>query len=520
MNLKRVNLVTMEIPYSKQTMLNLIATIVQFGLSLLISFFLSPFIVKNLGAEANGFVTMANNFTSYFSIIIVALNGMASRFIAVSYHRGEKEKANLYYSSLFWGDLILTIFFSIVSLFFVYNLENIINVTPGLVDDVKILFALIFANYLLSVLVTIWSAATYIANKVYLNSIANMLYTIIRLIVIVTAFTFFEPKIFYLGVATIVPALILNISNLYFKVKLIPDLRVTRSGFDLSAMRVLISSGCWNSISRIGGLLETGCDLIITNLFISPVAMGVLSVARSMPSVIDGLNGNLSSVFLPSLVKDYALSDKQAMVKNIKSSSKIISVICSVPLCFLIVYGEPFYNLWQPTLPSDQVHILSLLICMSYVLVTGTQSLFNIFTAYNKVKQNSISVLIMGGTSIVLTLLLLKTTNLGIYAVAGVSPIVNIGRYVFFVIPFAAKYMGLKWSTFYSIVGSSAISVVVLCLIGIGIKIFIPTETWIGLIVSAAAFAAIGYLVETFLILNKTERNTLKQLVLKKIKKN
>ena len=518
--MKRVNLVTMEIPYSKQTMLNLIATIVQFGLSLLISFFLSPFIVKNLGAEANGFVTMANNFTAYFSVIIVALNGMASRFIAVSYHRGEKEKANLYYSSLFWGDLILTIVFSVISIFFVYNLEMVINISSGLVDDVKILFALIFANYLIGVLVTIWSSATYIANKVYLNSIANMLYTIIRLIVIVTAFTFFEPKVFYLGAATIVPTFILNLSNLYFKVKLIPDLRVKKNGFNLQAIKVMISSGCWNSISRIGGLLETGCSMLITNLFISPAAMGLLSVARSMPSVIDGLNGNLSSAFLPSLIKDYALSDKQAMVRNIKSSSKIISVICSVPLCFLIVFGEAFYNLWQPTLPSKQVHILSFLICMAYVLVTGTQSLFNIFTAYNKVKQNSISVLIMGSTSIVLTLILLKITNLGIYAVAGVSPIVNIGRYMFFVIPYAAKYMGLKWSTFYPIVGNSAISVMVLCLIGMGIKAFFPTETWSGLMFAAAIFAAIGYLAEIFLILNKKERNALIQMVANKIRNN
>lgn len=518
--MKTSNLVTVEISHSKQTMLNLIATIVQFGLSLLISFFLSPFIVKNLGAEANGFVTLANNFTAYFSVIIIALNGMASRFIAVSYHRGEKEKANLYYSSLFWGDLILTIVFSAISIFFVFNLEKIVNVSPELVNDVKILFALIFANYLIGVLVTIWSSATYIANKVYLNSIANMLYTIIRLIIIVTAFTFFEPKIFYLGVATLVPAFILNLCNLYFKVKLIPDLSVKKDNFNLHAVKVLISSGCWNSVSRIGGLLETGCSMLITNLFISPSAMGVLSVARSMPSVIDGLNGNLSSAFLPSLIKDYALSDRQAMVNNIKSSSKIISVICAVPLCFLIVFGEPFYHLWQPTLPSSQVHILSLLICMAYVLVTGTQSLFNIFTAYNKVKQNSISVLIMGSTSIILTLILLRTTDLGIYAVAGVSPIVNIGRYMLFVIPFSAKYMGLKWTTFYPIVGHSAVSVVVLCIIGSCIKAIIPTGTWMGLILSAGIFAVAGFSAEIFLLLNKTERNSLKKIVKKKIKNN
>ena len=45
--------------------LNLISSIVVFATQLSISFFLTPFILKNLGNEAFGFLTLANSIVSY-----------------------------------------------------------------------------------------------------------------------------------------------------------------------------------------------------------------------------------------------------------------------------------------------------------------------------------------------------------------------------------------------------------------------------------------------------------------------
>ena len=59
---------------SKQLTINMIANFVNFGISLCISFFLSPYIVRTIGVEANGFITLANNFVSYTSLITIALN--------------------------------------------------------------------------------------------------------------------------------------------------------------------------------------------------------------------------------------------------------------------------------------------------------------------------------------------------------------------------------------------------------------------------------------------------------------
>ena len=92
-------------------------------------------------------------------------------------------------------------------------------------------------------------------------------------------------------------------------------------------------------------------------------------------------------------------------------------------------------------------------------------AIYYLFTALNKVKENAISVLIQGILNTIIVLILLKTTNLGIYAVAGVSTILNIIRATIFAAPYGAKLLNLKWYTFFPDIIKSVISVIILSIL-------------------------------------------------------
>ena len=68
----------------KQLSINLISQIVTFALNLCISFFLTPYVIEYIGKDVYGFVSLANNFTSYVSVATVALNGMLSRYVTIA----------------------------------------------------------------------------------------------------------------------------------------------------------------------------------------------------------------------------------------------------------------------------------------------------------------------------------------------------------------------------------------------------------------------------------------------------
>lgn len=79
--------------------INFSANLTAFLLSVFLSVWMTPFIVKTLGVEAFGFVHLTQNVINYFSVITVALSSVVVRFFSVAAHRGEREKANAYISN-------------------------------------------------------------------------------------------------------------------------------------------------------------------------------------------------------------------------------------------------------------------------------------------------------------------------------------------------------------------------------------------------------------------------------------
>ena len=80
-----------------------LAFVVNYGINLV----LTPYITENLGTEAYGFVSLAKQFAQYATIITTALDSFAARYIAIAWHKGDKKEANRFFSSAFFGDIVL-----------------------------------------------------------------------------------------------------------------------------------------------------------------------------------------------------------------------------------------------------------------------------------------------------------------------------------------------------------------------------------------------------------------------------
>ena len=101
---------------NKQLFINLISQIIAFAVNLSINFFVTPYIVEQLGSEAYGFIGLANNFVNYASIVTIALNSMLGRFVTINFHQGNIKKANMYYNSVLLANVILSVIMLIPSI--------------------------------------------------------------------------------------------------------------------------------------------------------------------------------------------------------------------------------------------------------------------------------------------------------------------------------------------------------------------------------------------------------------------
>lgn len=508
---------------NKRTIVNLSASILVFVINVIISFWLSPYITEHIGVEANGFISLANNFVTYANLIVTALNGMASRFIAIEYAKKDYKKANIYYNSVFWGNLIICAVLIIPAICLIIFFENFFDVPPDILLDVKILFSFIFASFFLQTGAPNYNVGCYASNRLDREYIPQVFTAILKAAMIIGLCVLFVPHVWYVGLATFCVTSTLLLVNKNNTNKLTPELKIYLKRGDIvcskSAIKELVGSGIWNSISSMGNILLSGLDLVICNALLGATAMGVLSLSKILALYLQQLSSSLTSAFLPEMTLDYAMEDKDNMRKNINRAMKITASIMTIAVAGIIIYSKSFFELWVPTQDSQQLAILSILSLLGYILTSGTQILYNTFTATNHVKENSIAMIISGVISLLLTFLLVKFTNLGIYSIVISSTVCNFIRNMSFTLPFSARYLGFKWDSFYPMCLRTLISTVLIGLIGYGVLYLIPTNSWLLFFVKVAITAITGLVVNLILMLSKEDKAFLKSKLQKKFKK-
>lgn len=474
-------------------LINLISSLVVFGINLIIQFFFSPYIVRELGAEANGFITLANNFITYASLLTSALNSMSGRFISMAYHQNNSEMANRYYTASFASGFFAVGILVIPVSLIIIKLEKILNIPINLVGDVKFLFALVFLNFFLITAFTPWAAATYVTNTLYLKSLRTMESQIIKVIVITALFVFFKPSIVYVGFASLLATVFVTFSSLIFKRRLLPEINVKKAYFHIKDSIKLLLSGMWNTVNQTGNMLSGGLDILISNLFLGYEEMGLLSIAKGISNVISNLSTTLTGIFAPQTTMKYAAGKSKEIVPILKRGCRICSVLTALPVGGFLALGKEFFALWMPEENSEILYALTALSCIHFAFTAGAQCLINVFTATNRLKLSSLSVLSSGLLGTISALIFIEVfPSLGVYGVAGISGAFIFFRTIFFIVPFSAKYLKEPIKTFFPEILVSFYCTAAVFLWGLLFKFIFSPDNWITLILSAILTAALG----------------------------
>lgn len=497
----------------KNFVVNIIAQLLVLLSNLIINFVLTPFVIEHLGEEAYGFIGLINNFVSYISVITVALNSLAGRFITISYHRKEEKTTNEYYTSVFYANVFLSFIVAVASFILSVNAANWINVPDELLLDVKFTILLSAINTIISLLTVVFGIAAFIRNKLYLNSISQMVGAIGRVIAIVLLFYLFEPHIWYFSMAAILySTLVLYIQTIVTK-KECPDLTINKSFFSIDRIIEIVKVGVWASIESFNKILQTGLDLLIANIFISPYATGILSIAKTVPNILIQLTTTIASAFFPELAMLYSAGKKEELKNQFKYTMKVLSLFMIVPLIGFMAYGEVFYTLWLKNRSIEDIkiiQILSVLTVFPLLVNAYVEGLYYANTLTNKIKGSVLYSFVFSTASIITEIILLKSTDLDpLYIIAGTSSLFMSLRYLIITPIYCAYVLELPKLTFYpgllrSIVTSLGLYFVFYC-----INNLVIINSWFNFFAIIMISGVLGYVIVIIALLNKEERSKL-----------
>ncbi|MBR2012985.1 MAG: MATE family efflux transporter [Clostridia bacterium] len=503
----------------KQLSVNLIANIASYSVNIIISFFLTPYLIRVLGKETYSFYPIANNFVQYMSIVTIALNSMASRFITIEIAKRNFKKAGVYFSSVFYSNIILSSILLIPMTATVIFLEKLLNIPIDMVLSIKILFILVFASMLINIVTSVFSVAVFARNRIDLRSIADIIHSVLKLILYVVLFYLFVPNIIYVGSISVALALITFLIHWIYTRRLLPDIHIRRSDFDVCAIKEILSSGIWNSINQIGSALMFSLSIVYCNVLVSTAAGGEYSIIQTVPNFINGIISTLAAVFIPAVTQTYATKPIEDVVSEIKMSQKIMGIITNVPIVIFMVIGVDFYRLWVPGENAMRLHILSILTIFHLLFIGVTWTVANLNTVLNKVKVPALYLIGSGIVNFFLVLALTKFTNLGVYAIPLSSAIILFIWAAFFIPLYPCKVLNIKWNTFYPAIYKMLISSALLLGITFSLRRIISVHSWLGLIAFCILCGCIGLLINLMISLSKSDRQQFFNKLLSKIKK-
>ena len=494
---------------NRQFALNTISTslnlVIQFG----INFFLTSYLVRTVGSTTFGFWGLANSVVNYALIITTALNSMSARYIGIDYHRKNMRAASGYFSSVFVADLLFALIILLPSCVAIYFIDRLISVPADIVGEVKTLFYIVFFNMCFNVVFAVFSCVFTIKNRLDILSVISIVSNVIKALILILLYWLFRPSIVYLGTATLCATILVAVTSVIYTKRLTPELKLNYAYSSLKSVKTVVASGIWNSLNQLSIVLLQGLDLLIANLFVSAAAMGLISVAVMIPGVISTCIFTLANVFTPRFLELYSLNKFDELFHDLKNSIKFLTLISCVPIGFLVAFGLPFYQLWTPTTDVRTVYYLSILVLLPLFSGGAISSTNYLYTVADKVKWQAMALIITGVLNVIIVFTLLKTTNLGIYVIVGVSAVMGFIRNIFFNAPLGAYCVHRKYTALWPEMFKSYVCLMICICVGMVVNHYLNLDTWPKLISVGGLTALVTTYLISLLLLTAVQRRNL-----------
>ena len=401
-----MNILNNEISENKRTIINLVANTVSYSTTLIISFVLTPYLINTLGKEAYSFYPLANSFINYMSILLNALNAMASRFITVNLVKNEYKKTNKYFSSVLFSNIIMSGILLIPMILIVLFIDRILTVPFQLLASVQALFSFSFASMIVNIITSVLGVATFAKNRIDLRSFRELITSILRLALFYILFSCFTPSIVYVGIVAFIIAWVNFIIQHWYTQLLLPEIRISFSNFNWRYVKEVLAAGIWNSINSLGNILLVSSSLVMVNILYGAESGGEYSIVQTVPNFINGLISMLTGIFYPLITIAYAQNDKKKLLHEVNKSQTIVGFFSTSVIGVFVGFSTYFFRLWVPRENAERLFVLSTLTILPHCIIGCVWAITNLNVAMNKIKIPALYLLGSGIINILSVLVL------------------------------------------------------------------------------------------------------------------
>ena len=478
---------------------NMVCNLGSHLISAIIAFFLTPFLISELGVEAYGFYPVAIELMAVFAMLSGMLNSTATRYVAIEMAGGREENARRYFSTVFFSNVAASGILMLPMAAAILLCDRYLNVPEGLVGELRIFFLLILSSVLVDGIFAVFGAVYSVTERLDLRAGQQLVAVLTKAGLLWFLLGSFRASVVSVGVAVLAASFAAGLVSLIVSRHLAPRLTVSASDVSPAHLRQVVSSGFWYSFSRFGVFLITGAFLFAVNLLYGAKMGGTYSVALTVSKVLSGVLMVLAGLFMPVMEKRFAAGDTAALGETVRKGQKTVGFFALVGVAMCIGFCREFFSLWLGAENTPTLRLLTVLLVLPALSVASALPILDLALVMNRMRR--LSLFFVGGTLLGLAAAIASGAFLRapVLVMAAVSAGVQIVWYSGVLPLVAGRLLETEPLTFYLPVLRTYLG----CAVAVGFVVFVKTvfavDSWIRLFVMLGvcllAVMAMGYLI-------------------------
>lgn len=403
---------------------NILASLAQFSLRLFIGLWFTRFLVHTIGVELYGLVPLAWNITSYFALITLVMNAPAGRFLIIERSRGDLNKANEVFNTIFWGHAGLSLVILLLGVGVSWSSPLLFKVPIGHETDARFIFLAVSVAFVIVTFSNPLSLSTYVTNRLDLRSYNESIQLLIRVGIASIFILLFGWKLDAVSLGICAAALIGLCISIFCWKWLTPELMIKKPQISIPLLKEVTGMGLWMLINQIGALFFLNTELFIVNLLYGANATGRYGAILLFPATIRSAAQIISSTLAPPVMERYARNDMEGVIRIVSRAVRLLGVLMALPLGLICGFSAPLIKIWLGPEFVD-LHLILIVLTAHLCVNITILPLFPLQVMVKKVRVPGLVTLVMGIVNVLLAVILGNPElGLGILGIAMAGAIV------------------------------------------------------------------------------------------------
>ncbi len=415
------------------------------AVSMVVPFFLTPFVVRHLGATAYGIWILAVSTVSYLNLLDFGLRSAVIRFVSKATAQHKPDEATSAIGAALWFRLIIAAGVALLSVGLAFAFPHMFKVPRDLQSAAQITVLLCALGVGITLVSGVFGAVLAAINRFDILSSVSMVQTVARAIGVITILGSGHGLV-TLAYWELTVVLLSGVITCGVALRFYAPCRVRIERPDMTILRKIWAYSFTTFIFMIAVQVIVNTDNLVVGAFLSVGVVAFYSIGSSLIGYTAQVVGALSTTFTP-LASGLEASGRSADLQRLLLRGTQASLALVMPISLALLFrGRTFIALWMGPQYSHVSGTVLQILMISLFFAVADSTAGSIMMAIDKHKPVARWAVYEAVLNLGLSLILVKT--IGLYGVALGTTIAMTLVHVLFWPRYVHKVLGVPIRTF------------------------------------------------------------------------